>query len=204
MAAPKNDEERERIYRAAIELFRTRGFGKTSYAGIAEACDTSKSMVQHYFPKKELFIERYFSQLLEELNARALSLADDPDDTLEVFCLMGLLHFSQLLDDEDMRALSEDIVESRALTSGIVSAERTWAAERLPERRGTVTAADALTVSLGGAYELIYQGGQSGRKPSPDYVERAAIVPFALTMGFDRERTEETIERCERKLGLSC
>lgn len=200
MAAPRNDEERERIYRAAVELFLQQGFSKTSYAAIADACGTSKSMVQHYFPKKELFIDRYFAQILDGLNERAVELADDPDDVLEVFCLMGLMHFSQLLDADEMRALADDIVESRALTNSIVAAERTWARERLSERKGTVSAADALTVSLGGAYELIYQYRQQGAPLSAGYVERAAIVPFALTMGFDRGRTEAVLEACEKKL----
>lgn len=201
MAAPRNEEERERIYRAAIGLFCEQGFEKTSYAAIADACATSKSMVQHYFPKKELFIETFFSRHLEELGARAQDLADDPEDVLEVFCLMGLMHFSQLLGG-DMRALVEDVVGSRSLTNGVVFAEREWAAERVPERQGEVSAADALTVSLGGAYELIYQYRKSGWPLGAGYVERAAIVPFALTMGYDRERIEATIAGCEAKLGL--
>jgi AcrR family transcriptional regulator len=200
MAAPRNDEERDRIYDAALKLFFARGFNKTSYANIADACQTSKSMVQHYFPKKELFIDRYFSQTLDDLNAHAVELADDPEDVLEVFCLMGLMHFSQLLSSGKLRALADDIVESRTLTNSIMVAERAWAAERLPERRGVVSAADALTVSLGGAYELIYQYRQAGQPLTAGYVERAAVVPFALTMGFDRQCTEDTLQACEKKL----
>lgn len=200
MAAPRNDGERERIFRAAVKLFEKRGFNKASYADIAAACDTSKSMVQHYFPKKEAFVEVLLSRDLEQLSERAVSLADDPDDVLEVFCLMGLLHFSQLLEGESMRAFVADIVENRALTNTVVAAERAWAAERLSEARETVSAADALTVSLGGAYELIYQYRKSGAALSAGYVERAAIVPFALTMGFDRQRIEETLAACQDKL----
>ena len=54
MAAPRNDEERARLYAAAMRLFGEKGYVATSYQDIADACDTSKSVVQHYYPRKEM------------------------------------------------------------------------------------------------------------------------------------------------------
>lgn len=201
MAAPRNDEERDRIYEAAIGLFRERGFNKVSYREIAEACDTSKSMVQHYFPKKELFAIRFYEQHTEELFARAFELSPDADDPITTFALMGLMHFDFLLNDVEHRLLIDDWLESRSLTDVVVAVQREWAQAHL-HATTSVSVADALTISLGGAYELVYQRKKDGSSPTALYVERAALVPFALVMGASREQVEETLQRCANLLEL--
>ena len=69
MAAPRNDEERARLYTTAMRLFGEKGYIATSYQDIADACDTSKSVVQHYYPRKEmllaLFLDKHFDWVRE-------------------------------------------------------------------------------------------------------------------------------------------
>lgn len=202
MAAPRNDEERDRIYEAAIALFCSAGFNKVSYREIAEACSTSKSMVQHYFPKKDLFAIRFFEQHVEELAEKATGLSPDARDSLMVFTLMGLAHFDFLLNDAEYRAFIDDVVESRALTDAVVSLEREWAKEHLP-KGAAIAAEDALTISLGGAYELVYQRLKSGNPTSAMYVERAAMVPFALVMGIGRSEVETALQQGAKLLGIA-
>lgn len=201
MAAPRNDEERDRIYEAAIRLFCKHGFNKVSYREIAEACNTSKSMVQHYFPKKDLFAIRFYEQHMEELSARALELSPDAEDPLTIFTLMGLMHFDFLLNDGEHKPLIDDLLESRSLTDVIVAVQREWAQAHLPAS-ASVSSADALTVALGGAYELVYQHKKNGGSLTALYVERAALLPFALVMGVPREQVKETLQRCADLLGL--
>lgn len=200
MAAPRNDEERDRIYETAIRLFCEQGFNKVSYREIAEACDTSKSMVQHYFPKKELFAIRFYEQHMEELSSRALELSPDAEDPLTMFALMGLMHFDFLLNDATVKPLIDDLLESRSLTDVVITVQREWAQAHLPANT-SVSSADALTVALGGAYELVYQR-KKDRDLTALYVERAALIPFALVMGVPREQVKETLQRCADLLGL--
>ena len=49
----KKDETRERIFKAAIRLFRDRGFEKTTVDDITEKADVAKGTFFNYFPRKD-------------------------------------------------------------------------------------------------------------------------------------------------------
>lgn len=51
--ARKKDETRTRIFRAAIKLFRDRGFDATTIDEITERADVAKGTFFNYFPRKE-------------------------------------------------------------------------------------------------------------------------------------------------------
>lgn len=203
MAAPRNDQERDRIYQAAVELFKTKGYEETTYRDIAESCDISRSMVQHYFPKKEQIVTRFFEAHLDDIHAQALKLLKSDADPLSVFCIMGLMHFDFLLGNKGMTAFTSDIITSRPLTESIVASEREWAKSKIQNNGDPVTTEDALTVALGGAYELLYQAMRSGDSLSPAYVEYAAIVPFAMGMGFSRNEVETKLKNCMTLLSMT-
>jgi AcrR family transcriptional regulator len=52
-------ETRERLYRAALELFGERGFLKTTVEDITEAADVGKGTFFNYFPTKEHILAAY-------------------------------------------------------------------------------------------------------------------------------------------------
>ncbi|MBE6736733.1 MAG: TetR/AcrR family transcriptional regulator [Ruminococcaceae bacterium] len=195
MAAPRKDNERQRVYQHALELFRQQGYTKTKYSDIAKACGGTKSMVQHYFPKKELLAIEFLNEHLEEL-ARQVE-KDAGEDPLKLFCMMGLRHFNFLLNNEEYRYFIDDLLSNRELTGAIVEAEREWAQTRIvPPIEGPVYVQDALTVALGGAYELIFHAQKEGKPLSASYVEYAGIVPFALSIGYDRDTIIGILEEC--------
>jgi AcrR family transcriptional regulator len=47
------DKRRESIMRTAADLYAKKGFLGASVAELAAACDTSKSLIYHYYPSKE-------------------------------------------------------------------------------------------------------------------------------------------------------
>lgn len=49
----KKDETRERIFKAAVKLFRDKGFENTTIDEITERADVAKGTFFNYFPKKE-------------------------------------------------------------------------------------------------------------------------------------------------------
>lgn len=195
MAAPRKDKERQRVYEEAIRLFGKQGYTKTKYSDIAAACGGTKSMVQHYYPKKELLAAEYLNQHLEDIAKQAQNYAGD--DTLKLFCMMGLIHFHTLLNDTDMKLFYNDILASRELTTVLVEAERDWARTQISSSEDSpIFVEDALTTALGGAYELIFQAQKEGKRLSASYVEYAGIVPFALSIGVDRETIVGILEKC--------
>jgi AcrR family transcriptional regulator len=55
-AAPDGRGQRERILRAATELFATRGFRGTSLDAVGAAVGISRHLVLHYFPSKTILL----------------------------------------------------------------------------------------------------------------------------------------------------
>jgi AcrR family transcriptional regulator len=67
----KKDETRTRIFRAAVELFREKGFEATTVDEITERADVAKGTFFNYFPRKEAVLG-YLSELqLAEVEAMA-------------------------------------------------------------------------------------------------------------------------------------
>ncbi len=68
--ARKKEEVRRRIGRAAVELFRERGYEAATVEEIAERADVAKGTVFNYFPRKEALLEVAGLAMLEDLRDR--------------------------------------------------------------------------------------------------------------------------------------
>src|SRR5246127_2182870 len=69
-------ETRERLYRAALELFGERGFLETTVEDITEAADVGKGTFFNYFPTKEHVLATFGAEriaLIERAHERAKS-----------------------------------------------------------------------------------------------------------------------------------
>ena len=64
--SPDYDKRREAILAAAAQLFAKKGFPGTAVAELAKACDTSKSLIYHYFPSKDDIL---YAVMVEHLDA---------------------------------------------------------------------------------------------------------------------------------------
>lgn len=67
----KKQETRRRIFRAAFDLFREKGFQETTVEEIAERADVGKGTVFNHFPRKRSFLSALFedwvSRITEEM-----------------------------------------------------------------------------------------------------------------------------------------
>jgi len=62
-------QRQEAIIEKAAELFSRKGFNGTSVAELAAACNTSKSLVYHYYPSKEEILYAVMSSHVDQLVA---------------------------------------------------------------------------------------------------------------------------------------
>ena len=65
--APDYEERRIAIVDKAAELFARRGFTGASLSDLAAACQTSKSLIYHYFPSKEDILYEVMSSHIDQL-----------------------------------------------------------------------------------------------------------------------------------------
>lgn len=71
------EQRREAIIDRAAELFAAKGFLGSSVADLAEACNTSKSLIYHYYPSKEDILHAVMASHIEQLTQAAEMVADD-------------------------------------------------------------------------------------------------------------------------------
>jgi len=77
---PKGEETRDRIYDAALALFRERGFDATTMRDVAAAAGMSLGAAYHYFPSKDAIVLAYYDRVQREHARRvaAEATADKP------------------------------------------------------------------------------------------------------------------------------
>jgi AcrR family transcriptional regulator len=65
-ATAKGHDTRERIYAAALTLFRERGFDATTMRDVAAAASMSLGAAYHYFPSKDAIVLEYYDRVSNE------------------------------------------------------------------------------------------------------------------------------------------
>ncbi|MCD6291057.1 MAG: TetR/AcrR family transcriptional regulator [Anaerolineae bacterium] len=107
----KKQQRKERIYRAALRLFREKGFDNTTVEEITEAAGVAKGTFFNYFPTKEAVLLYLGEQQLGGLHALANMQGDNSDSAAErIKRLLGALAESAEKDRDLMR-----LMVSRAL-----------------------------------------------------------------------------------------
>lgn len=88
---------RDRIFQAAMKLFRERGFRETTAADIAKAAHVSRGTFFNYFPYKEAVLLEYGSFLLDLLREEVRRWLAEGQDPLAVlrYVFRGLATFTK-------------------------------------------------------------------------------------------------------------
>ncbi|MBZ4670859.1 MAG: TetR-like transcriptional regulator [Oscillospiraceae bacterium] len=68
----ENNEAKERILNAAVELFSKKGFDGARVNEIAEAAKVNKALIYYYFKNKEDILDYLVNMLLENVTSIAL------------------------------------------------------------------------------------------------------------------------------------
>lgn len=190
MGRAKNIETRERISKTAIRLFSEKGYVNTSFTDIAKACGVERSIVQYYFPYKEIFITEFLDKCLMLIAEMAEGLDEKRFDIFGRQYFMGFVSFSFLVDSEKMQNLTMDIVASRQLTEAMMPLYCRWdqwfSGEDFDE--------DATMLAIGGVYELIYHYKKNNLKISSRYLAEQCYVAFTACHGQNPEEARRKLE----------
>ncbi|MDQ8754906.1 TetR/AcrR family transcriptional regulator [Sphingosinicella sp. LHD-64] len=94
--SPDYDKRREAIVAAAARLYAQRGFQGASVADLAKACDTSKSLIYHYFPAKDDILHAVMAEHLDALVTAAEEArrgGGSPENQLRTLTLAFMRHY---------------------------------------------------------------------------------------------------------------
>jgi len=117
----KKDETRERIFRAAVELFRAKGFEATTLDEITEKADVAKGTFFNYFSGKEAVLGYLSARRLRDLEENAGEILSSARDAraklLEVYALAASAYaedrlLSRYVLTEVMKRLFDPLEES--------------------------------------------------------------------------------------------
>ena len=177
----------------ARRLFLEKGYAKTSYADIAAACGVEKTNVQKHFPHKDLFIDRFFEDLLDYADEFFGKRDMLPGNYYQALYLVGQIHFAFLLSTPELLRLTLDIVSDRKLTETMISQDVSWATRYLEgfSLEEQQTFADNVAVVMGGMYELLYRKLSTGTPLDPEPFQQLAMNLFVFIQGIPEEERAE-------------
>ena len=162
----RRTETRERIFRAALDLFAERGFMETTVEDITEAADVGKGTFFNYFPTKEHVLATYGAERLATVE-RALQEARESGRPV-----MDVLR-------DLATGIAGQAAESPALVRAIYAAHASCTAVR-DELQTRMHTARRL---LGQIFRLAQQRGEVRRDVSPMVLARLVQTVFHGVMG---------------------
>lgn len=149
--APDYDTQRARILARATDAFAQLGYASASMAQLAQACQTSKAGLYHYFPSKEAILfeslDRYTRRLGERLQAVQVTGLAAQDELAELVRVLlteyrdSRAHHIVLLNDvkflateqrEQIKAQERAVVDAVARSLARVAPQRFSGAARTP------------------------------------------------------------------------
>ncbi|MGH9575257.1 MAG: TetR/AcrR family transcriptional regulator [Candidatus Acidiferrales bacterium] len=162
----RRTETRERIFRAALDLFAERGFMETTVEDITEAADVGKGTFFNYFPTKEHVLATYGAERLATVE-HALQEAKKGDrDVMDVLRDLAT-------------GIAGQAAESPALVRAIYAAHASCTAVR-DELQTRMHTARRL---LGQIFRLAQERGEVRRDVSPMVLARLVQTVFHGVMG---------------------
>jgi AcrR family transcriptional regulator len=135
---------RDRLLRAAFELFGTRSFNATTVEDITQAADVAKGTFFNYFPTKELLLSEMGEHRLDILRA---ALAEDQENRAPLRDVLRRLLFAAMDEPARSRGLARCMLLGPLSSEPVVSvAQRTIARGRqilreimeIGQRRGEI------------------------------------------------------------------
>lgn len=126
----QSERSRSRILGVSLDLFRKRGFDKTTMRDIAKAAGTSLGAAYYYFPSKEAIVLSYYERLVGDYEERTRQILAQTDDLRER--LRGVFHCKLDLAKKDrklMAALSRTVGDAKSPVS-VFAAETRQIRER--------------------------------------------------------------------------
>lgn len=209
MAKQKNIEMRQLISSEAFRLFIHEGYEGTTYKKIAESCNTSRPIIQYYFPKKRLlavsFLERILELTTDYIEENNLKRNDPP---IDVF-LVAQIYYAFLLMNDDIKRFTLDIISSRNLTAELMSMNFVWARRYLnipDESKDDEFFNDNLMI-VGGFYELAFYYLENNRDFDLQRYLLKIVTEYLALFGETQEKVTAALlphKINERELAIIC
>jgi len=155
MPRKRNTRRRMEIVDTAFHLFAEQGYANVQMKDIAIACEISKSLLQHYFPKKIVLLSTMLNELTLSIftysNERLTMLSAHQRTMIQMSFLLRMLD-----ENSTMEHFVQDVFESPELTTEIILVTLDWL-ETIGVEGEAATIRYALNFSLSGGMAVFFK-----------------------------------------------
>ena len=181
MPRKRNTQRRMEIVNTAFRLFAESGYNMVQMKDIAEACHISKSLLQHYFPKKIVLL----STMLNELMLSAFTYSNEQLTALssEQRTMIQMSFLLRTLDENaKIEHFIRDVFESPELTTELVLVTLDWL-EAIGVEGETAAIRYAINFSVSGGMAVFFK--RKLLKASVEAISENIAQSFYLLLGKD-------------------
>ncbi|MGA3393674.1 TetR/AcrR family transcriptional regulator [Lactiplantibacillus pentosus] len=174
------------IVNTAFRLFAEQGYANVQMKDIAIACDISKSLLQHYFPKKIVLL----STMLNELTLSAFIYSNEQLTFLSAHqrTMIQMSFVLRLLDENPtMEHFIQDIFESPELTTELVLVTLDWL--EVIGVEGEAAIRYALNFALSGGMAVFFK--RKILRASVGMISENIDQAFYLLLGENAEKIDQ-------------
>lgn len=175
------------IVNTAFRLFAEQGYDNVQMKDIADACDISKSLLQHYFPKKIVLL----STMLNELMLSAFIYGNEKLTALsaEQRTMIQMSFSLRLLDENPtIEHFIKDVFESPELTTEIVLVTLDWL-EAIGVDGETSTIRYAINFAVSGGMAVFFK--RKILRASVEGIAENVGQAFYLLLGMDTQKINQ-------------
>ncbi|AVK61381.1 TetR/AcrR family transcriptional regulator [Lactobacillus sp. CBA3605] len=183
MPRKKNTQRRSEIVNTAFRLIAEKGYDFVQMKDIAEACDISKSLLQHYFPKKIVLLSTMLNEIM--LSVFVYSNEQLTDLLVEQRTMIQICFILRVLDENPkLEHFSKDIFASPELTTELVLVSLDWL-ESVGVAGETSAIRYAINFSISGGMAVFFK--RKLLRVSVETIAENIEQAFYLFLGADKQ-----------------
>lgn len=187
MPRKRNTQRRMEIVNTGFRLFAQQGYDNVQMKDIADACDISKSLLQHYFPKKIVLLSTMLNELMLSTfvygNEKLTALSAEQRTMIQMSFLLRILD-----ENPQLEHFIKDVFESPELTTEIVLVILDWL-EAIGVDGETSTIRYALNFAISGGMSVFFK--RKVLRASVETIAEHTDQAFYLLLGEERQKIDQ-------------
>jgi AcrR family transcriptional regulator len=183
----RNTQRRMEIVNTAFRLFAENGYDNVQMKDIAEACDISKSLLQHYFPKKIVLLSTMLNEIMLSVfvysNEQLTALSAEQRTMIQMSFMLRTLD-----ENPKMENFIKDIFENPELTTELVLVTLDWL-ESIGVKGETAVIRYAINFAVSGGMAVFFK--RALLKASVEVISENIAQAFYLLIGEQPQKIDQ-------------
>jgi AcrR family transcriptional regulator len=200
--APRNEERRNEILKAAFDQISTQPFNKVTFSSIAAQADIKRSLLQHYFGHKNDLMKAMLDEILKTAFAYmdSLSFEKAGEDPFQKISDFDMLFFKAVSENLRFHDFIYATVSEADLLDDWIDSICTWLWTFLPHDTYTqLQIRTSLVFAMGGSMHLFLHEDELGI--TYQYFCRKHMEAILHLLDYDHESVKKICDLTDERIG---